>query len=106
MGVSISPQFARARDLGYEAWADDCVDVAELCREDFAAVNKAKLIVDTKKWMLAWVLPRRYGDRIATEITGKDGGPIEIEGGNLELARRVAYLCAMASNSSKTTRPY
>jgi hypothetical protein len=52
----------------------------------------ANSIIDAEKWQMAKERPRVYGDRIAAEITGKDGGPIEVEGEALELARRVAYL--------------
>ena len=68
------------------------MDIGDDVPEDNAAVAKARLRSDSRKWLLSKALPKVYGDRIAAEITGKDGGPIEVEGGNLELARRIAYV--------------
>ena len=65
------------------------MDLGDDVPEDNAAVAKARLRSDSRKWLLSKALPKVYGDRIAAEITGKDGGPIEVEGGNLELARRL-----------------
>jgi hypothetical protein len=34
--------------------------------------------VDARKWVAAKLRPRRYGDRVDHEVTGRDGGAIEI----------------------------
>jgi hypothetical protein len=43
---------------------------------DNGAVQQAKLRSDNRKWYLSKMLPKRYGDRITTEITGEDGGAL------------------------------
>lgn len=43
------------------------------------AVQRSKLRVDTRKWSLARMSPKKYGDRAALELTGKDGGPVEVK---------------------------
>ena len=34
--------------------------------------------MDTRKWVLAKMLPKIYGDKSTTEHTGKGGGPIQL----------------------------
>lgn len=40
-------------------------------------VQRSRLRVDTRKWVAARLNPKKYGDRIANEHSGPDGGPIE-----------------------------
>lgn len=66
-------------------------------------VQRSKLRVDTRKWLLSKCLPKIYGERVSTELTGKDGGPIEIETVNhLALARWIAQQFALAMTEPKT----
>ena len=49
-------------------------------------------------FVVEMALARRYGDRIATEITGKDGGAIEMRDcSDIEIARRVAFMLGQAA---------
>ncbi|HEX7767713.1 MAG TPA: hypothetical protein VF443_13440, partial [Nitrospira sp.] len=36
-------------------------------------VERAKLRVDTRKWALARMMPRKFGDRMTQELTGAGG---------------------------------
>lgn len=42
-------------------------------------IDHRRLKVDTRKWMLGKMSPKKYGDRVAMEHTGADGGPIKTE---------------------------
>jgi hypothetical protein len=42
-------------------------------------VNRSRLRIDARKWILARMNPKRYGDRSVTELTGANGAPIKIE---------------------------
>ena len=42
--------------------------------------------------MLAKALPKLYGDKLTTEVTGRDGAPIEQPVNLRELAREVAFI--------------
>ena len=48
-------------------------------RADNAAVQRARLKVDSRKWLLSKLQPRKYGDRVSAELTGANGGPIKRE---------------------------
>jgi len=34
------------------------------------------LMVDTRKWLLSKMFPKKYGDKVSAEVSGPDGGPI------------------------------
>jgi hypothetical protein len=47
-------------------------------------IARNRLRVDTRKWMLAKMLPKVYGEKITQEVTGKDGGAIQVAAVNLK----------------------
>ena len=82
-------QYARAREALVEYWADDIVEIADESsndtivtesgvRADSEWINRSRLRVDTRKWLMSKLAPKKYGDRQSIEHAGKDGGPIEI----------------------------
>lgn len=63
-------QYTRARRIGADANFDELIELAKGEGDDSpASVNRARLIVDTQKWRLAKMVPRKYGDK--QEITHK-----------------------------------
>ena len=84
----LAEQYAHARQLAYELVADEIVAIADEnyttdehgVRERLSseAIQRNRLRVDTRKWMLSKMLPKIYGDRQIQEVTGKDGGPIQL----------------------------
>jgi hypothetical protein len=40
---------------------------------------KAKLEIDSIKWVACKLLPRKYDERVSAELTGANGGPIKTE---------------------------
>ena len=47
-----------ARALQQEYWADEIVDLADLDPRD------RQVRIDTRKWLMSKLAPRRYGDRL------------------------------------------
>lgn len=88
-------QYARARELQAEHWAEEIVEIADDATNDWMMrrnkdgsdsdvetvnaenINRSRLRVDTRKWLMARMAPKKYGDRVTNEMVGKDGGPIE-----------------------------
>lgn len=79
------PAYARARAVGYERLADEIIDLADKARigvkrttkadggiEEVEAdmVDRSRLQIDARKWMLAKMLPKVYGDKQQVEHTG------------------------------------
>jgi len=62
--------------------ADELVELADAdCigpdgRPDNALVQQHRLQVDTWKWLLSKMLPKRFGDRVTTEIAGSAAAPL------------------------------
>jgi hypothetical protein len=82
-------QYARSREIGYMAMADEALEIADdgsndtyKTEEGQEATNhdviaRSRLRVDTRKWLLSKALPKVFGDKIVQEHTGAGGGPIE-----------------------------
>jgi hypothetical protein len=79
-------QYAQARARGYQLLADEIIEISDDSegdvidtengpRTDTERVARAKLRVDSRKWMLSKMLPKVYGEKIAH--TGADGGNIQ-----------------------------
>lgn len=51
-------------------------DVTEDGRINTEIVQRSKLRVDVRKWALARMNPRKFGERITQELVGEGGGPI------------------------------
>jgi len=76
--------YARARDDLISRMAYDIVRISDTPvgstdsgMTDSGAVQKQKLQVDTRKWLLARLAPRKYGDRLA--LAGDETAPIKVE---------------------------
>ena len=74
-------QYVRAKDFGLDAIIDEMHEIAADSsdvyvdefgnkRVDGAAVQKKRLMIDTKKWDLSKKNPRKFGDRI--DVTSGD----------------------------------
>lgn len=73
-----SEQYARARDLQAEALFEELGEVAEaaLNAETAVEVQARRLIVETHKWRLSKIVPKRYGDKL--ELAGDQQNPLGI----------------------------
>jgi len=69
-----SDQYARSIVSKLEVHADELVDIAD----DGYEVDRSRLRVDTRKWILSRLLPKKFGDKSAMELTGKDGAEIKL----------------------------
>ena len=59
-----SPQYARAREIGYHKMADDLLDIADNEETDPGKVARDRLRTDKRQWLLSKALPKVYGDKI------------------------------------------
>jgi hypothetical protein len=69
-------QYARAREAQMDALAEELIDIADDVGKTDEDVQRSRLRVDTRKWLMSKIAPKRYGDKITNEITGKDGEPL------------------------------
>ena len=98
-------QYASAREAQADYYAEEIIEIADdgsndwmerkrgdetIEVENHEVLNRSRLRVDTRKWLMARMSPKKYGDRVMQEVTGKDGGPIETtETPTRDLARAV-----------------
>jgi hypothetical protein len=82
--------YARARLDQADSYAELALEVADNAEPGKA--DAARLMVDTLKWTAGRMAPKRWGDRVAHEVTGADGGPIAVDSraGLAEKIRAVA----------------
>lgn len=45
-------------------------------RENGEAMRRSQLRIESRKWLAAKLLPKRWGDKTITEVTGADGAPL------------------------------
>jgi hypothetical protein len=64
-----------------EYWSHEIIEIADDAERDHVIddrgavvvdhehINRAKLRVDTRKWLMSKLLPKRYGDRVSADVT-------------------------------------
>jgi hypothetical protein len=82
--------YREARKGQAEAWSDDMVDLSDGTGD----VNRDKLRIQTRQWLMARQHSQRWGDKVSQEISGPDGGPIQTD--DLALARWLALVLTKA----------
>lgn len=84
--------YARAKEIAMEIMGDEILNIADDSRDDkriiesetgdvieltdHDVINRSRLRVDTRKWLMSKLAPKKFGDRQNIELTGKDGGPL------------------------------
>lgn len=88
-----SQQYAIAKEECADALVEDMLDIADnqvdqplvvdgvpmvhdgkmVMIKDAVSVNHARLRVDTRKWAASKLKPKKYGDKIQTDLTSSDG---------------------------------
>ncbi len=87
-----SAQYARGVELRAMRWAEEALEIADDGTNDWIKrrsedgevqvifdhehIQRSRLRVDTRKWLLSKVLPKVYGDKL--QHTGEGGGPIRV----------------------------
>lgn len=104
----LGKEYAGAREIGYALLADEIIQLSDKTHEwvtvqetdpdgkplfddkggprlkqvlmplNADVIAHKRVQIDTRKWMLSKMLPKIYGDKVTTEHTGADGGPIAI----------------------------
>lgn len=57
-------RYARAKDDGSDALADDIQDIAEEVRTGVLDPNAGRVAGDLKKWVASKLKPKKYGDKL------------------------------------------
>lgn len=86
---AVKRAIARAREVGHDFMAAECLRIADdgrndsytdeegNVRVDTDVIQRSKLRIETRLKLLAKWDPKRYGEKVA--LTGGDGGPLQIQ---------------------------
>ena len=97
-------QYAQAREMLYELWADEITEIADDSTTDMVIktgrngatyeavdqehIQRSRLRVDTRRWLLSKLMPKQFGDRIGVEVGGEVVHKLELS--DRERMRRFA----------------
>ncbi len=94
-------QYARAREALADSIVEECLEISDDGTNDWmerrseaekgAGVNtgwtlngehvqRSKLRCEQRRWWAGKIAPKKYGDKVTQELTGADGGPVQITG--------------------------
>jgi len=80
--LGLSPHYDTARSFLQDFWADEILDIADDTTNDFIEtetgvrlnaenVQRSRLRIDTRKWLLSKLSPKKYGDKL--DLSSTDG---------------------------------
>lgn len=94
-------QYARAREAQADAIVEETLEIADDGSNDWmerrseaekgAGINngwvlngehvqRSKLRCEQRRWWAGKIAPKKYGDKVTQELTGPNGGPVQITG--------------------------
>jgi hypothetical protein len=77
-----------AKEMQMEAMSEEILEISDDASQDFSiddrgrrvshndVVQRARLKTDSRKWIMAKMAPKRFGDKNTTEISGAGGTPL------------------------------
>lgn len=83
--------YTRAKEDQADTLADEIIEIADdgrndtimddegNIRTDHDVIARSRLRVEARKWVAAKLKPKKYGDRVVQEVSGLNGGPIEVK---------------------------
>jgi hypothetical protein len=93
---NLANRYARARDRQLEAWAEEVLDKADAASTDNGAVQRDRLAVDARKWLLSKLKPEKYGDKLDVTSAGKPLAAVS----DLDIAKALANALAAPALSA------
>lgn len=84
-----SEQYARAREAGNDAMAEDIHEIAD---EEGADPQDKRVRIDARKWLLAKRQPKKYGDAATLKLADADGEKLKLD--DVGRATRLAAIFA------------
>ena len=86
-------QYEEAKKIQVDKFAEEIMDIADDSTNDYMEreskngekyealnqenIGRSRLRVDTRKWLMGKLRPKKYGEKQQMEHSGPDGGPIE-----------------------------
>ncbi len=98
---SLRDQYARARLWQADDIAEEILEISDDATNDWMErrseaekgagietgwvlngdhIQRDRLRVDSRKWFAGKISPKKYGEKVTQELTGPNGGPVQITG--------------------------
>ena len=87
-------KYARAKEQAMDVMAEECLEISDDVKNDTHTtkygdgterespntewISRSRLRVDTRKWLMSKLAPKKYADKIVQQHTGADGGPLTV----------------------------
>lgn len=72
-------QYERALKEREDYHFDEMLDISDKVEDDSIKIQKAKLMIDTRKWVLSRMNPKKYGDKAGeTETIDDNPTPVSV----------------------------
>lgn len=101
--------YARAREIGFDRMAEEILEIADDGSNDWMVrngksdddsayalngehVQRSKLRVDARKWLLSKMVPKKYGDKIEVDQKTEHSGSVSLDILSPALNSRIAHL--------------
>jgi hypothetical protein len=100
--------YMQSREMWSDAVFEEIFDIADDGRNDWIEensprggtviklnsehINRSRLRIDVRRWALARMNPKKYGELTAVEVTGKDGTPLMNNMNEIQLADAAAKI--------------
>jgi hypothetical protein len=104
---SFCNRYARARELQQDTYAEEIVAISDGDHPKFKekTPEERKLAIETRKWVMGKLRPKKYNEKLVAEITGADGAPLiptqEIDVAQLSDEARASLKFALMAATSR-----
>lgn len=97
-------KYARAKEIQQDYYAEEIIQIADNVSKDIEkdsegkpyidgfAAQRAKIMIDARKWTMGKLAPKKYGDKQVIDNTSSDGSMSPAPVDDKELARRLAFM--------------
>lgn len=82
LNTEFCEDYADAQNARADYFFDEILTIADDCSHDKGAVMKAKLQIESRKWIMARMAPKKYGEKVNVDVSGttevKHDGKVDI----------------------------
>jgi hypothetical protein len=72
----LAEEMLEISDEGMNDYIETFKDGSVRVRVNDEHISRSRLRVDTRKWIASKLKPKKYGDKIQSEVSGPDGAPL------------------------------
>jgi len=85
---AFAEQYARAREAATEDMLEEMLEIAD---DPLLEAQDKRVRIDTRKWAMGKLKPKKYGEKQIVDVGNKDGEALKVEG-NVDTAALVSSL--------------